>query len=306
MRQVEKGIPSTAIFMTGCTGYLGSHLLRGLLKLGFIVYGLRRAASNLDRVLDLSSEVTWVDVETIDFNSFFATHQIDFVLHCATDYGRKQVDPSGTIEANLILPLKLLHAAAINGVSAFFNTDTILDKGVNNYSLSKKQFADWLESYSDRIIGINVALEHFYGPHDDPSKFVTYIIHSLLSNVEFIKLTEGRQNRDFIYIDDVISAFITLIKNAHTFKYRYYRFEVGSAQPVEIRSFVELAKEICHNDKTGLDFGAIPYRKNEVMSSEVNISGLTALGWRPEVSLLEGLQNTIEIEKKGKNYLCVI
>lgn len=296
---------ATVILMTGCTGYLGSHLLRGLLRLGCIVYCLRRETSNFDRVSDLSSYVTWIDLETTDFTNFFATHQITYVLHCATDYGRKQVDPNGTIEANLILPLKLLHAAAVNGVSAFINTDTILDKDVSNYSLSKKQFVDWLDSYSDRIIGINVALEHFYGPGDDPSKFVTYIIHSLLSDVESIKLTEGHQSRDFIYITDVISAFLTLLKNVHTFKKGYYRYEVGSAQPVEIRKFVELAKEICQSNKTYLDFGAIPYRKNELMTSDVNISKLSALGWSPEVPLLDGLKNTIEIEKKGKKYLCV-
>lgn len=279
--------------------------MRGLLELGCVVYGLRRAATNFDRVSDLLLDVRWVDVETTNFNNFFAAHQIDYVLHCATDYGRKRVDPSGTIEANLILPLKLLHAAAMNGVSAFINTDTILDKGVNNYSLSKKQFADWLESYSDRIIGINVALEHFYGPGDDPSKFVTYIIHSLLSEAHSIKLTEGRQFRDFIYISDVISAFLTLHKNVPILQPGYYRFEVGSAQPVEIRKFVELAKEICQNNKTILDFGAVPYRKNEVMSSDVNISELSALGWYPEVSLLQGLKNTIEIERKGGG-VCVI
>lgn len=306
MWQEKKTSPSSAIFMTGCTGYLGSHLLRGLLKLGCVVYCLRRAASNFDRLNDLTLDVTWVDAETTDYNEFFSTHQIDYVLHCATDYGRKRVDPIGTIEANLILPLKLLHAAATNGVSAFINTDTILDKGVNNYSLSKKQFADWLESYSDRIIGINVALEHFYGPCDDPSKFVTYIIHSLLSDAQYIKLTEGRQYRDFIYISDVISAFLTLLKKVPTLQLGYYRFEVGSAQPVEIRKFVELAKEICQNNKTSLDFGAVPYRKNEVMSSDVNISELCALGWHPEVSLLDGLKNTIEIERKGEKYLCVI
>ena len=157
--------PAT-IFMTGCTGYLGSHLLRALLELGFVVYGLRRTTTNFHRVSDLSLDVRWVDIETTDFNELFTNHRINYVLHCATDYGRKQVDPSGTIEANLVLPLKLLHAAVINGVSAFINTDTILDKGVSNYSLSKKQFVDWLESYSDKIIGINVALEHFYGPCD--------------------------------------------------------------------------------------------------------------------------------------------
>lgn len=285
------------IFMTGCTGFLGSHLLRSLVKNGYKVYCLRRATSKTDRVNDIAPEVTWVDLETIDFNDFFSAHSIKYVLHCATDYGRKRADPIRSIEANLILPLKLLHAAAANDVAFFINTDTILDKGVSDYSLSKKQFVDWLESYSDRIVGINVALEHFFGPGDDPSKFVTYIIHSLLKNVGVINLTEGQQKRDFIYIEDVVSAFMTIIENEQIFEHRFYRFEVGTSQPIEIRSFVALAKELSGNNTTSLDFGSIPYRKNEVMESNVNISGLRAMGWQPRVTLEAGLKKTIEIEK---------
>lgn len=299
-QEIEKSAPHT-IFMTGSTGYLGSHLLRSLINNGHKVYCLKRASSNLDRVRDIASQVTWIELETADFNHFFASHKIEYVLHCATDYGRKQVDPSGTIEANLILPLKLLHAAAVNKVGVFINTDTILDKGVSNYSLSKKQFADWLESYSDRVVGINVALEHFYGPGDDPSKFVTFIIQALLNNVDSIKLTEGRQKRDFIYIDDVIQAFMVLLNKASTLEHRYYRFEVGTAQPVELRKFVALAQQFSGNQKTLLDFGAVPYRKNEVMASDVDISGLRALGWKPEISLEDGLRKTIEIEKGSIN-----
>lgn len=301
MREMSSDEQNKTIFMTGGTGYLGSHLMRKLLKQGYRIYGLRRAISRLDRVRDIAEEVTWVDLETTDFNAFFASHPVQYIMHCATDYGRKQVDPCGTIEANLILPLKLLHAAAVNGVAVFINTDTILDKGVSNYSLSKKQFVDWLESYSDRIVGINVALEHFYGPGDDPSKFVTFIVQSLLSNVDSIPLTEGRQKRDFIYIDDVIRAFELLLEKAPRLEHRYYRFEVGSAQPVEIRKFVALAQEISGNSKTRLDFGAIPYRKNEVMASDVNIGGLKAMGWLPEVTLEDGIRRMIAMEKGSGN-----
>lgn len=284
--------------MTGGTSFLGSHLLRGLVKRGYLVYCLRRASSNLDRIIDIASKVTWVDLETTVFNNFFTAHQVDYVLHCATNYGRGQIDPGLTIETNLAMPLKLLHAAAVNDVKVFINTDTILDKGVSNYSLSKKQFADWLESYSDKIIGINMALEHFYGPGDDPSKFATHIIQSFLRGDKSIELTEGKQKRDFIYIDDVTRAFMTLFENVATFKNRYYQFEVGTTHPVEIRKFVEIAKEVSGNQKTCLNFGAIPYRKNEIMTSNVDITGLSALGWKPEVSLNDGLKRTIEIEKR--------
>lgn len=283
--------------MTGSTGFLGSHLLKALLEYEHKVYCLRRKTSKFHRVQHLISEVMWLDSETIDFNDFFSRHQIDLILHCATDYGRKYVNPIKIIDVNLILPLKILHAATQNGVSAFINTDTILDKGVSNYSLSKKQFLDWLESYSNGIITINIALGHFYGPSDDNYKFVSYIIHSFLSGVECIQLTKGHQKRDFIFIDDVISAFLLIIKNLSSFNNYMYRFEVGSNQPIEVREFVELVKRISKNNNTILDFGAIPYRANEAMSSDVNISELEKLGWKSKIPLEDGLARTINFEK---------
>jgi CDP-paratose synthetase len=288
----------TVIFMTGATGYLGSHILLQLVSCGHRVYCLKRKSSDLWRVQKVSSEVTWIDSETVDYKKFFLECQIDIILHCATDYGRKKTDPIQTVEANLILPLEMLHAAVTAGVSYFINTDTVLDKRINNYSLSKQQFVEWLEAYSDRIIGMNVALEHFYGPNDDSSKFVTYILQSLIEGVPEIQLTEGYQQRDFIYIDDVVNAFLRLVDLRGKLGTGFHRFEVASGESIEIRKFILLAKALCSNKSTYLNFGAIPYRKNEVMCSHVDTSGLRSLGWKPETSLEQGLTRTISLERK--------
>lgn len=61
-----------------------------------------------------------------------------------------------------------------------------------------------------------------------------------------------------------------------------------------------MLKELMHNSKTILNFGAIPYRKNEVLSYEVDTSGLRLLGWKPEVPVREGLKKIIEIEGLNK------
>jgi len=289
---------NSVIFMTGATGYLGSHILPNLVDCGHSVYCLKRDSSNLWRLGNLASKVSWVDLETVDFNSFFSEHKIELILHCATDYGRKKTDPIQTVEANLILPLKMLHAAVIQGVHCFINTDTVLDKRINNYSLSKQQFVEWLETYSEQIVGVNVALEHFYGPNDDPSKFVTYIIQSLLDDVPEIRLTEGHQKRDFIHVDDVVTAIIKLIDSSSEFSPNFHRYEVGSGEPIEIRDFISLAKKLSGNEKSYLNFGAIPYRENEVMCSGVDTSGLRKLGWKPEVSLEQGLNRTINVDRK--------
>ncbi len=286
-----------SFFITGATGYLGSCVVRALLSRGDSVFCLKRKSSNLHRVADLESKIVWLDLENFNFNDFFMRHPIDCIIHCATDYGRKIIDPIQTIEANLILPLKLLNAAASAAVPVFINTDTILDKGISNYSLSKAQFSEWLNYYSNKIVGINLALQHFYGPGDDPTKFTTSIIKSLLEKQDRIKLTGGEQERDFIYIDDVVSAILILTNAAINMQRSYYRYELGSGNPIKIRDFVNLVKEITENHVTSLDYGALPYRRGENMKTNTDISGMLALGWVSITDLKEGLIKTINIEK---------
>ncbi len=288
------------ILLTGGTGFLGSNILRRLLGLGHELFCIKRETSSLERVKFFKHKIKWFNVETSDFDEIISSYKIEGIIHCATDYGRKQLNPIQTIETNLILPLKLLHAAANNNVLVFINTDTVLDKRVDTYSLSKRQFSEWLEKYSNDILTINVALEHFYGPFDNDSKFVSYVIRKMLGNEDSIDFTLGLQKRNFIYIEDVIDAFIVLLNNINKLDNSFHNFEVGTEDTVTIKDFVGLVKKLCNNNTTDLNFGAINYRENEVMNTNTNIDKLKSLGWFPRFSLEDGLKNTIDLEKKLK------
>ena len=288
------------ILLTGGTGFLGSNLLRRLLGLGHELFCIKRETSSLERVKIFKHKIKWFNVETSDFDEIISSYKIEGIIHCATDYGRKQFDPIQTIETNLILPLKLLHAAANNNVLVFINTDTVLDKRVDTYSLSKRQFSEWLEKYSNDIITVNVALEHFYGPFDNDSKFVSYVIRKMLGNEDSIDFTLGLQKRNFVYIEDVIDAFIVLLNNINKLDNSFHNFEVGTEDSVSIKDFVGLVKKLCNNNTTDLNFGAINYRENEVMNTNTNTDKLKSLGWFPRFSLEDGLKNTIDLEKKLK------
>jgi CDP-paratose synthetase len=281
--------------ITGATGFLGSKIANYLIEAGKTVYCTRRQSSNLHRIKEPSA-INWVLTDDLRFEQLFSQHRIDIIIHCATDYGRKKVDPAGTIEANLTLPINLLHYGAQNGVSAFINTDTVLDKQIGHYSLSKSQFCDWLRMYSHQLVSINVALHHFYGPGDDETKFATSIIRSLLFNSERIPLTLGEQKRDFIFIDDVLDAFKLIIKNIPQMSVSFHHFEVGSGETISVRKFAELAKELTHNTTTILDFGALPYRPFEKMDLITDISKLHLLGWKPSFTVSDGLIKTISLE----------
>lgn len=288
------------ILMTGATGFLGSNLLRELIKQRYEVTILKRSSSNISGIKDLIGSVKSFNLDKILIGDTCKEVKVDVILHCATNYGRADTDPFLVIDANLLLPLKLLELGKKNNIKYFVNTDTILNKRINYYALSKNQFKDWLEMYSEESVCVNILLEHFYGPLDDKTKFISFIINRLLEGAAEIDLTEGKQKRDFIYIDDVVSAFIKILKNLNNLKFGVYDFEVGTNKSVTIREVVELIKEISANTVTKYNFGAIPYRKNEIMDSRANTKAIRDLGWRPKYSLVQGLTRTINKEKGKK------
>jgi nucleoside-diphosphate-sugar epimerase len=153
----------------------------------------------------------------------------------------------------------------------------------------------------EKIVCVNIALEHFYGASDNSTKFVSYIVQQLLASIDTIDLTKGEQKRDFIYIDDVISAFLLILNESKQSVSGYFEYEIGTGICISIRDFVELAKKLIGNTHTKLNFGAIPYRNNEVMETHVNTSKLRALGWKPDNLLIDGLSKMIKLEREVKN-----
>ena len=285
------------VLITGATGFLGSNLLLKLVELNFDVVFLKRSFSKCTRIVSVLDKVKFYDIDKTGLSEVFKENRIDIIIHCATSYGSEITEPKNLIESNLIYPLELLDLGSKEGISCFINTDTILDRRVNHYSLSKKQFREWFEVYSNSMICINVALEHFYGPNDDKSKFISFIINKLLSSQKSIDLTAGEQERDFIYISDVVSAFIFIINEIPKLSSNVINYEIATDNPIKLRDFVELSKKLTKSE-ISLDFGALPYRKNEIMKLNVDTSQIRKLGWEPKVPLAEGLQKTIEFERR--------
>lgn len=289
------------LLMTGATGFLGSALLTRLLDIPgkHEVTILKRSFSDTRRIAAALPLVRSFDLDRQPLEEAFRDQQYDCVLHCATNYGRQEGEAarSNMIETNLLLPLRLLELGASHGIRHFVNTDTLLDKRVSPYALSKRQFREWLKHFAELIGTTTVSIEHFYGPDDDPKKFVAYIVQSMLAQAPSLALTPGEQLRDFIFIDDVVSAFEHILDALQGQRTGYVEYEVGTGNTISIRDFVSLAKQICGNQTTVLDFGAVAYRPNEPMTVKVDTSRLAATGWQPRIGVEEGLRRTFEFEK---------
>ena len=278
------------ILITGINGFLGSHLAKRLSS-NFQIIGLEYTLDNLFRLENTSFKVyatqnnKWEDV--------FKENNIDTIIHTATFYGRNNEELQQIAETNFIMPFHLLDMAIKNKVSLFMNTDTVLNRFVSPYALTKRQFQEWLFFRKNEIKVINLQLEHFYGPGCSPTNFITTMIERLNKNEASIDLTSGEQKRDFIYYEDIIDAFELLINKSEKITESYKQFEVGTGKLHSIKEVLLKLKELSGSSSV-LNFGAIPFRTNELMVSNTDVSELLKLGWKPKYNIDKGLLKTIK------------
>lgn len=285
------------ILLTGANGFLGSHLLEALLKEGHQVTATKRKNSNMWRIESMLSKCEFVNIDERSVADLMCQRQYDVVIHTACDYGRQGNTASEIAQTNLMLGLELLEAAVNNGVKSFINTDSLLSPNVNAYALSKHQFVEWLKFYSNRIQVINMRLEHMYGPKDDPTKFVSWLLQQFKRNTKRIPLTEGSQKRDFVFVTDVVNAYKATFKAAGELP-EFSEFDVGSGSLISVKKFVIALKnafcEVNPDCRTELGFGDIPMRNNETLEVKVDLSALQILNWKNITTLDEGLKRLVQ------------
>jgi nucleoside-diphosphate-sugar epimerase len=285
------------ILLTGATGFLGSHLLESLVHQELDVIILKRTKSNTWRIDHLLDKVKIWDIDSVNFETVFSDKKVDIVINTVCSYGRTNESLIDIVNTNLIFGLNLLEEAVKNKVKTFINTDSLLPRNLNDYSLSKAQFTDWLYQRSEKIQVVNFKIEHMYGPKDDVSKFVPWVILQFKENIPEIKLTEGEQFRDFIYIDDVVSAYLGILEKVNSLG-SFSQFDVGTGILISVKDFLEKLKKcfeiVCGLNTPKLVFGAIPYRTGEMMTVEVNIKPLLDLGWQPKTSIEEGIEKSLK------------
>ena len=297
MKTAVQPISIQNVLLTGITGYLGSQLAIALVNRGYRVFGLIRNLSDTQKLTPILDQITLYTIEKNGICRSFAEARIDAVMHCATCYGRNNENYEEILEANFFFPSAVLKEGLSHGLRYFFNTHTMLSPDINSYSKTKHAFSEFVKANASTLINAEVALEHFYGPLDDVTKFVSWLISNALNRIPSLPLTLGQQERDFVYIDDVVDAFLHVIRWSTTIEtFGTYSFEVGSGQTITVKEIVELTFQLCENKTTRLEFGKVPYREGEPMKVNVDLTNIKMTGWKPNTSLLDGLIKTIKSE----------
>lgn len=279
------------ILLTGATGFLGRALTRTLLARGHHPVALSR---RFDQPLGLGAGVEVLPYTAQGAEAALARGPVDAVIHAACAYDRDGITPTELVEANLTRPLEVALACGTR-VGRWVNLGTGLPPAASGNALAKDQFAQWLAFLPPSRLAprVNLRLQHFYGPGDHPRKFPTLVARACLRG-EPLALTSGLQRRDFLYVDDAVTA-IQLACEADL-DCSWSQVDVGSGSAPTVRDFCERIRDLAGGGE--LNFGARPIRPDEPSLCVADTRALEQWGWRPMVDLNEGLRRLVDAERE--------
>ncbi len=282
------------VLITGATGFIGSNILKRLIEEHYEVIVIKRSTSDIRLVEEYLKLCDAYDSDIDPLDKIFSKHKIDAIIHCAIMYDRTEQKYDKLLSVNVKFPLELLKLAVEHKVKLWINTDSFFQKQLeeeNNrkiymegYVLSKKQFQEWGKVYAKRkeISFVSLQLEHVYGENDREGKFVSYIHGACKNNVDKVSLSEGSQIRDFVYVGDVVSAYINILNNINFFEKKYYFYEVGTGVKRTVKDFVEIIHKAVHST-TRLNWGERDMNDGEMLCSFADNKAICQLGWCPKI-----------------------
>lgn len=298
------------ILVTGATGFIGSHLIRRLVSEKAKVYALCRRDANTWRIKDCLSRLNLVEGDITDKESLISTVQQIRPQKCfhlaAYGVNQPEADLHQAIQTNVIGTFNLIQALLGMEIECVVTFGTSYEYGGTNgaisedsavnpnnlYSASKS--AAWLfYDYFHKSSGVpivTVKLFPVYGPFEELGKLIPTTIVKALQNKELL-LTSGEQERDYIFIEDVIDGCVS----AATIREAVGQtINLGTGKAYPIKVIITKCLTLM-GDPVKPVFGALPYRKNELFSlyADTRKAG-KILGWSPKVGLEEGLRKTIE------------
>ena len=127
-----------------------------------------------------------------------------------------------------------------------------------------------------------------FGPFQSEKAIIPEIIIKCLQNKE-IKTTEGKQTREFNYVDNIIDGILLVNEKI---KHSLDPINIGSNNPVSIKNLVKKI-HLYSKSNSKLKIGALKYRPNEIWNMQANNKFIVSKGWKPKISFDEGLKKSI-------------
>ncbi|MCU1263945.1 MAG: hypothetical protein JWM21_263 [Acidobacteria bacterium] len=308
------------VFVTGATGFVGAHIVKGLIEQGARVVCLQRDGVNTNALdlFDLRRFVTVISGKVEDFElmlRILGEYRIESIFHLAAQalVGTTKHSALSTFESNIRGTYTLLEACRQNPTvksivvassDKAYGTSPQLPYSEDNplaglfpYDASKACTDIVARSYAHSY-ELPVAVTrcaNIYGPGDmNFSRVIPGAIMAALAGEAPVVRSDGTPYRDFVYVDDIVRAYLLLAEQIEAVRGEAFNF--GSGCPVQILELVERIIRL-----TGKEGAITPLvMLEQKIAGEIDMQYLlsqkaeTRLGWKGEVTLDEGLQRTID------------
>lgn len=301
---------SERVFVTGGTGMIGANLIRRLVALGNAPFLLSRSEGHRERLADLAGQVKWCVGDITDAVAV-ARHIDEFkptiVFHLAGSFfnpptllAAQHMAANAGGMLNLCEALKTIERVRLitaGSCSVYAGGErlaetTELDPG-SMFGVSKAAATMISRNFSRQhgLHTIELRLFTPFGPWESARRLIPSTILSALAGRN-VEIGHGGQKRDFIFMDDVIDAFLAAASAPTT--PTFHVINVGSGVGRSIRQVVETVLELM-DAPARLVTGAVPTRPDEIweMSADVMLAE-RVIGWRPTTGFEEGLRKSID------------
>lgn len=280
------------ILITGGSGFVGSHLARYFLSMGYEVHLLLRQSSSFRYFSeDLAHAVRWDILDVNDITRAVCESNCSTIFHCAanTEIEEDLLSVDRLLEDNFSFGVHLLHAATKSVCKYFINTGTYWQFNSSGfsqpntlYAALKQSFQAILSYYCNqyKLFATNLILHNVYGDEDKRKKILDLFLSAAQSE-QILNLSPGKQILSFVYITDVLKAYELawlLLKQSESNEVRTYHVYHEKYNLIEL---AQLFEDI--GMKINCNWSSLPYQKNQIM---IPYCGSTVPQWEPKEKLI--------------------
>jgi UDP-glucose 4-epimerase len=307
----------TTFLVTGGAGFIGSHLCDRLLAEGHRVIAVDDLTTgriaNLVEARGYAKEFTFIsmDIRAEGLLQLFERHRPEVVMHLAAQSGVRPslTDPVFDASVNMMGTLNILQCAVETGVRKVVyaasggtlygeprklpvkESAAASARPLSPYGISKKVVIDYL-SYYERNRGIEftaLALGNVYGPRQDPhgeAGVIAIFASSMLAGTTPTVYGDGKQTRDYVFVDDVVHAFALAADRANG-----KLINIGTAIETSVNEIYRILANIV-GFETPPGTGPLPPGELRRCSLD-NAFAAEVLDWKPWTHLEDGLGETV-------------
>jgi dTDP-glucose 4,6-dehydratase len=287
------------ILITGVTGFIGRALAEKLRANGYDVIGL--SLDNRDIGFD------YFNIDVVDSSALKkVTKKVDAVVHLAAPTSHKEItdNPDIALKTNLIGTYNMLGFFESSTAKTFIYASTGKVYGritqlpcKEEHPLDPQNMLGKFKRITEELIRafacgsqknfVILRIFNVYGPGQKEG----FVIPDILSKIgKKIVLGDINSKRDYLYIDDLLDAFIAVIK-ADTEGLQV--FNVGTSKSYSAKELVKILSKLT-GKKLEIEIDKSRLRKDEFRDEYADISKLKALGWYPKIGIEEGLKCTLQ------------